>query len=101
MILTQATNFYQGLEMNSGSAFNTIQAMMLLLAADATVSSGIAHIDLVPQLWLSATAKLADAKLFGYLQAENPNLRIINVQPGVVTRELNSGSGFQGQDEGK
>lgn len=97
-------DFHQGLEMNSGSAFNTVQAMMPLLAADATVlniSSGIAHIDPVPELWLYAATKLANAKMFDYLQAENPDLRTINVQPGVVTSELNSGSGFAGQDEGK
>lgn len=97
-------DFHQGLEMNSGSAFNTVQAMMPLLAGDATVlniSSGIAHIDPVPDLWLYAATKIANAKMFDYLQAENPDLRIINVQPGVVTSELNSGSGFAGQDEGK
>ncbi|KAK6365531.1 hypothetical protein LTS17_011250 [Exophiala oligosperma] len=95
-------DFHKGLEMNTGSAFNTIQAMMPLLAADATVlniSSGIAHIDPLPQLWLYATTKLANTKMFDYLRAENPNLRIINVQPGVVTSELNAGSGFEGQDE--
>lgn len=97
-------DFNKGLEMNSGSAFNTIQAMMPLLAANATVlniSSGIAHIGPVPDLWLYATTKLANTKIFDYLQDENPNLCIINVQPGVVTSELNSGSGFAGQDEGK
>ena len=97
-------DFYKDLEMNWGSAFNTVQAMISLLAADATVlniSSGIAHIDPVPQLWLYAATKVANAKMFDYLQTENLNLRIINVQPGVVTCELNSCSGFLGQDEGK
>ncbi|KIW21656.1 hypothetical protein PV08_02236 [Exophiala spinifera] len=95
-------DFYKGLEMNFGSAFNTIQAMMPLLTTDATVlniSSGIAHIDPFPNLWLYATTKLANTKMFDYLQSENPNLRIINVQPGVVTSELNSGSGYTGQDD--
>lgn len=96
--------FHKGLEMNSGSSFNTVQAMMPLLAADATVlniSSGIAHIEPVPQIWLYAATKLANAKMFDYLQSEHPNLRIINVQPGVVTSELNMESGFPGQDDGK
>lgn len=96
--------FQKGLEMNSGSSFNTVQAMMPLLAADATVlniSSGIAHIEPVPQIWLYAATKLANAKMFDYLQSEHPNLRIINVQPGVVTSELNMESGFPGQDDGK
>lgn len=96
--------FQKGLEMNSGSSFNTVQAMMPLLAADATVlniSSGIAHIEPIPQMWLYATTKLANAKMFDFLQSEHPNLRVINVQPGVVTSELNMESGFPGQDDGK
>ncbi|RVX74935.1 hypothetical protein B0A52_01212 [Exophiala mesophila] len=96
------TDFYKGLEGNLGMAFNTVQAMLPLLAEDATVlniSSGIGHIDPVPQIWLYAATKLHNVKMFDYLQAENPNLRIINVQPGVVTTELNSGAGYAGQDE--
>ena len=97
-------DFYKGLELNMGSAFNAIGAMLPLLAPKATVlniTSGIAHIDVVPDVWVYAATKAANTKMFDYLQAENPDLRVINVQPGVVTTELNSGAGIAGQDESK
>ncbi|RMZ83010.1 hypothetical protein DV737_g1768, partial [Chaetothyriales sp. CBS 132003] len=95
-------DLYKGLELNIGSAFNAIGAVFPLLAPGAKVlniSSGIGHIDVVPGLWLYAMTKAATTKMFDYFQAENPDLHVFNVQPGVVTTELNSGSGFDGQDD--
>lgn len=96
--------FHDGLQLNIGAAFNVIGAISPLLASDAKVlniSSGIGHIDPFPGLWVYSITKAANIKIFDYFQSENPNLRVINVQPGVVTTELNAGSGFDGQDESK
>lgn len=95
-------DFNKTIKLNMGSAFNSIKEMLPLLAPNATVlniTSGIAHIDALPgQFWSYAVVKAANTKMFDYFQAENPNLRVFNVQPGVVTSEMNT---YGGQDESK
>lgn len=93
--------FNKSLKLNVGGAFNSIDAMFPLLASNAKVlniSSGIAHIDPVPGVWTYAAVKAANTKIFDYFQAENPNLHVFNVQPGVVTTEMNT---YGAQDESK
>lgn len=94
----------ESIEGNIIGSFNAIQAMMPLLAPKAkilNISSGIAHITPIPGFWAYASSKLAIVKMFDSLQAENPDLGVFNVQPGVVTTDLNQVSGFPGQDDGK
>lgn len=97
--------FLNGLKLNVVGAFNTIQVMMPLLAPKAKVlhiSSGIAHMYHMPGSWAYAATKIANTKMFEYLQDENPDLFIVNVQPGVVNTEINVGTprdGF-GVDDG-
>ena len=84
--------FLNGLKLNMVGAFNTVQVMLPLLAPKAKVlhiSSGIAHIYHVPGTWPYAGTKIANTKMFEYLQEENPDLHIVNVQPGVVSTEIN------------
>lgn len=97
-------DFYKGFELNVGSAFNAISAILPSLTPGAKVlniTSGIAHIDAVPNLWVYAMTKAATTKMFDYLQAEHLELDVFNVQPGVVSTELNAGGAFDGQDDGK
>ncbi|KAK5053189.1 hypothetical protein LTR84_002163 [Exophiala bonariae] len=93
-------DFNKTIKLNMGSAFNSIKEMLPLLGPNATVlniTSGIAHIDAIPgQFWSYAVVKTANTKMFDYFQAENPNLRVFNVQPGVVSSEMNT---YGGQDE--
>lgn len=94
--------FNRGLQLTMGSAFNTVEAMMPLLAPGAKVfniSSGIGHVEPLKDVWLYAATKAANIKMFDYLQSENPDLHVVNVQPGVVVTELSSESGYDGQDE--
>lgn len=96
--------FRDGLELNMIGAFNAIQGMFPLLAPKAKVfniTSGIAHISALPGVWAYAATKLANTKMFDYLQAENPDLHVVNIQPGVVETALNIESGFPGQDHSK
>ncbi|KAF2715924.1 putative short-chain dehydrogenase [Polychaeton citri CBS 116435] len=95
-------DLYKGIELNIGTAFNTIGAIFPLLAPNATVlniTSGMAHVDPWATMWVYAMNKIATAKMFEYFQFENPDLRVINVQPGVVATEMNAKTDFQGQDE--
>lgn len=85
--------YRKGLELNMVGAFNTIQAMVPLLAPKAKVfniSSCIAHITVMPGAWAYAATKIANAKMFDYLQIENSDLHIVNVHPGVVNTEINA-----------
>lgn len=94
----------QSLDLNFVGTFNALQAAFPLLAAGAKVidvSSGIGHIRPVPDAWLYASIKAANTKMFTYLQAENKDLHVISLQPGVVATELNARSSFAAQDEGK
>lgn len=94
----------ESIEGNIVGSFNAIQTMVPLLAPKAKVlniSSGIAHINPLAGYWPYASFKLAIIKMFDFLQAEHPNLSVFNVQPGVVTTDLNEISGFPGQDDGK
>lgn len=85
--------YRKGLELNMVGAFNTIQAMVPLLAPKAKVfniSSCIAHITVMPGAWAYAATKIANTKMFDYLQIENSDLHIVNVHPGVVNTEINA-----------
>lgn len=92
----------EALRLNVNGPFNAIQAVLPMLAEKATVlnvTSGVAHIQALPTAWAYATTKAAVVKMFDYLQAENQNLRVINVQPGIVETEMSIKSGFEAQDE--
>ena len=94
----------ESIEGNLIGSFNVVQAIVPLLAPKAkilNISSGIAHINPLPGFWVYASLKLAIVKMFDSLQAEHPDLSVFNIQPGVVTTELNQVSGFPGQDSGK
>lgn len=90
--------YRRGMELNMIGAFNTVQAMLPLLAPEAkvfNVSSCIAHV-IVPDAWAYAATKAANIKLFDYLQAEHPDLHIVNVHPGVVNTEINANTQMEG-----
>lgn len=93
----------ESIESNIIGPFNAIQAIVPLLAPKAkilNISSGIAHISPIPGFWAYASFKQAIIKMFDFLQAEHPELSVFNVQPGVITTELNEVSGMSGQDDG-
>lgn len=95
-------DFHNGMDMIMGSGFNSIQAVMPLLASNAKLfnaSSAIAVTDYIPGVWIYSAMKAATTKMFDYLQVENPDLHIVNVHPGVVATDINPG--VEGQDESK
>jgi NAD(P)-dependent dehydrogenase (short-subunit alcohol dehydrogenase family) len=90
------------LDFNIITAFNAVQAAKPHLASEAkliNISSGIGHIHPMPNQWAYATAKAAVTKLYDYIQAENPDLDVFCIQPGVIATEL-SGDYVKSQDEG-
>lgn len=94
----------ESIEVNLIGSFNVVQVVAPLLAPKAkilNISSGIAHVNPVPGLWVYSSLKLAIVKMFDFLQAENPDLSVFNIQPGVIETELNKVSAFPGEDDGK
>jgi NAD(P)-dependent dehydrogenase (short-subunit alcohol dehydrogenase family) len=101
-----SSSFHTGLSINIAGAFNAVQAMLPLLSPGAAVfniSSCIAHVQRMPGCWAYAASKLANAKMFEYLGAENEGLRVVNVHPGIVDTEINAGGEMDGVgvDDGK
>lgn len=75
---------------NVRSTLNMAHAFIPRAAKDATllhVSTGLVH--MLPRMRVSAHAasKAASAKLVEYIQAENPDLHVVSIQPGSVTTE--------------
>ena len=87
--------FRRGWEVNFIGAFNAVQAFVTHAAPKAkliNVSSGIAHIGPVyPGVWTYAVVKAAIAKMLDFLAAENPDLHVFQIQPGVHATEMNEG----------
>ncbi|KAF2220375.1 hypothetical protein BDZ85DRAFT_303780 [Elsinoe ampelina] len=90
------------IEGNLIGSYNATQLIVPHLSPNANflnISSGIGHIKPVPGLWVYSALKLATIKMFDYLQVENPDLNVYNIQPGVVDTDLNNVSDFPGEDD--
>lgn len=97
-------DFRRGLELNMLGAFNAVQGMLPHLAPGAKVfdvNSGIGHIAPLQGVWAYAATKAANIKMFQYLQAENPKLHVVSIQPGVIDTELNADTYYKGTDDSK
>ncbi|KAH7324256.1 hypothetical protein B0I35DRAFT_423807 [Stachybotrys elegans] len=95
--------FKRGLDMNVMGAFNALQAFLPWAAPNAMVfniSSALAHVKPNLEVVSYAVNKIAIAKMFDYLAAENPDLHVVNIQPGVIDTEITDGYDIESQDEG-
>jgi len=59
------------------------------------VSSGAAHLHYLPGFSSYAVGKAAATRLFEYVQNENPDLKVFNGQPGVVSSTGLASKGFE------
>ncbi|PVH76651.1 NAD(P)-binding protein [Cadophora sp. DSE1049] len=96
------SQYRYGLELNVIGAFNALQAFTPVLAVNAhiyNISSGMAHIAPIwVKDWAYAAGKAAVVKMFDYLQAQQPEWHIVQLQPGVVSTEINARFVVVGQD---
>ncbi|TAQ86115.1 hypothetical protein B7494_g5559 [Chlorociboria aeruginascens] len=84
-------DYWCGFEINIKGPIVTTQAFLKIARPGATlinISSGAAHIPYIPDFSGYSAAKLAAAKLMEYVQHENPELRVFNVQPGTVETNM-------------
>lgn len=97
-------DWWAGFKINALGSLYSAQAFIPRATEGAylfNVTSGIAHLPPIAGFSGYATSKLANAKLFDYVQVENPSLHVVNIQPGIVESSLNSKSGMGGMDTSK
>lgn len=94
-----ASNFMRSFELNVLTALNAVQAFLPRSTPRPmiiSVSSCIAHISPMPNVSGYAVSKAANLKLMDYLAAENPELHLVNLQPGTITTEMSAKAGVPG-----
>jgi len=87
-----AATFMRGFELNVLSAFNAIQAFMPLAGPEPvllSISTASAHFAPMPGFAAYSASKAANLKMVDYLAAENPQLHVVNIQPGWIPTEAN------------
>jgi NAD(P)-dependent dehydrogenase (short-subunit alcohol dehydrogenase family) len=84
-------DFWKGFEVNVKGSFVITQAFLRVCNPNASLinfTTGLTHLPFVPGMTGYVTSKVASAKFFDYLQAENPGLQVVNVHPGVIMTEM-------------
>ncbi|KAK4504234.1 hypothetical protein PRZ48_005150 [Zasmidium cellare] len=94
-------DLFELLHGNVLSTLNTAHAFLPRAAKDAyflNVSTGLVH--MLPRAGIGAHAasKAAAMKLVEYIQAENPELHVVSLQPGSVPTEATANMKVQGKD---
>ncbi len=96
-------DFWKVFETNTKGNFNVMQAFSKVATKDAVLigmNSGVAHYQ--AGYWGPASAyassKAAMAKLYEYFQAENPNIRVFSLSPGVIATDMSSAMGVPAED---
>lgn len=100
-----AATFMKAFEMNVLTSLNAIQAFMPLAGADPillNISAGLTHTQPMPGMSAYAASKTAQLKMVEYFAAENPELHVVNIHPGIIATEIfGPDSKVKGQDEGR
>ncbi|MCJ1295750.1 hypothetical protein MMC34_007314 [Xylographa carneopallida] len=88
LAIADTTEWARGYEVNVLGNLNLIKAFLANRAATGSVFVNVstvgAHIPTVPTMSGYAVSKLAARKLFAYMATENPEVRVMNVHPGVM-----------------
>lgn len=92
--LSPLSNFWPAFEINVKGAYIIAQQFLQHASANPVligINSLIAHmpaseVEMAPASY--ATSKIAQAKLYEYVAAENPRMRCYSIHPGVVKSEM-------------
>lgn len=57
------------------------------------ISSGAGHLPYIPGFSAYAASKLSLAKIVEYIQHENPDLRVFNINPGAIATDMQAKAG--------
>jgi NADP-dependent 3-hydroxy acid dehydrogenase YdfG len=95
-------DWWGSFEINIKGSFNAIRACLHHAAPNAallSVNAAMATLPPIPGFSAYAASRIASAKLHECFQAEHPELRVVNVQPGVIKTYLGDKSGFPVMDD--
>ncbi|KAK0117627.1 hypothetical protein ONS95_011959 [Cadophora gregata] len=88
--------FMEAVDLNLRGALNVAQAFLQYAAADAVVvetNSSAAHVNFSDKFGAYSVAKMALFRMWDFLGAAHPGLRVFHTQPGVVDTDINKESG--------
>lgn len=100
----EADDYMEGFKMNVVTTLNALQAFRPHAAPGAVVlniSTSLAHVSPWPGLSGYCVTKGANLKLVDFFAAENPDIHVVNVQPGVVETDLSPTGTFNTTDDRK
>ena len=97
--------WWQGFEINVKGSFIVTQAFLKVASAKATivnVSAAMVHTHAAfPGCSSYISSKMASAKFFQLMQQENPEMRFVNVHPGIIqSNMLEKATTVEAQDDG-
>ncbi|OHW99710.1 short chain dehydrogenase reductase family protein [Colletotrichum incanum] len=98
---TDPEDYTQGFELNVLTALNVLKAFVPNAAFDAillNISTSLAHANPMPGISGYSVTKAANLKMVDFFAVENPQIHVVNVQPGVVDTELVEKGTFQTTD---
>ena len=99
--------YLTAVNINVSGSFLTTHAFMSVADSSATiinVSSGVAHLPLglmLQGIGSYAATKAGAANMFEFIQMENPGMKVISIQPGIVESDMNRKHGMPAMDHGK
>lgn len=87
---TSADDWWSGFEINVRGSHNVLCAFLPVAAPDATVINLVssAVTATIPGQSPYTSSKVATTRIFEILQAENPELRVINIAPGIILTDM-------------
>ena len=98
-----AKEWWRGFEINVLGAFNCTRAFLEVAASHAIlvdISTCVVHMPAMASASSYVSSKLAATKVYETFGAENPNIEVVHIHPGVVYSELNVKSGVTATDDG-
>ena len=90
-------DWWTGFEINVKGTMIVAQSFLKYCSNNASfisLNSSIAHIGVFPGFSGYSASKTAAARTLDFMQGENPNVRVISVQPGVIETDMNKKSGI-------
>jgi NAD(P)-dependent dehydrogenase (short-subunit alcohol dehydrogenase family) len=90
-------DWWRGFEVNVKGTAITAQAFLTVAAEKAvllSVSTLIVHVGCFPGFSSYAASKTATVRALDFVQGENPGIRVLSIQPGVVDTDMNKKSGM-------
>jgi NAD(P)-dependent dehydrogenase (short-subunit alcohol dehydrogenase family) len=95
---SDVADWWKGFEVNIKGTLLLFRAFMAHKSDNSptfiSLNTGAAHAGVFPTMSGYAASKTGQAMLITYLQAENPDVRIVSMHPGVIETEMNIKSGM-------